>query len=497
VLSYLVLAPLAALVLLNLPTGELRRRYAYGLVLLLTAVQAAVLVFRPQLLSAHASSQLLGLKLGGAGLSLELSFTLLLSVAMVIFVTALVGRAMMEDEKQRFYFMNVLLVSLIGMNGAVLVSDLFSLYVFLEITAVASFLLIAFQRDRGGLEGAFKYIVMSAVATVLMLTAIAVFVLAAHSASFEALHKAVSAPGANPLVRIALGAFVCGLFIKGGLVPFHGWVPGAYSAAPAPVSVLLAGAATKISGIYGLIRLGLIGAYSSAPAPLAGPVTQPWAADLFAGSASFSEVMLLIGMVSIVVGAFAAMAQADLKRLLAWSSISQVGYIVLGLGCGTPLAIVGAAFHLFNHATFKSLLFVNSAAVEQQARTTDMERLGGLGGQMPFTATTSVVGLLSAAGVPPLSGFWSKLLIVLALWQADHRVYAVLAVLLSVATLGYLLMMQRKVFFGLPREELAGTREASPGLVLASVALAGVTVGTGVLFPLLYRTFLLQVRVAP
>jgi multicomponent Na+:H+ antiporter subunit D len=116
---------------------------------------------------------------------------------------------------------------------------------------------------------------------------------------------------------------------------------------------------------------------------------------------------------------------------------------------------------------------------------------------MPFTATTSVVGLLSAAGVPPLSGFWSKLLIVLALWQADHRVYAVLAVLLSVATLGYLLIMQRRVFFGLAREELAGAREASRGLVLASVALAGVTIGTGVLFPLLYRTFLLQVRVAP
>ena len=98
---------------------------------------------------------------------------LLLSVGMVIFVTALVGRAMMADEKQRFYFMNVLLVSLIGMNGAVLVSDLFSLYIFLEITAVASFLLIAFNRDRHGLEGAFKYIIMSAVATVLMLTAIA------------------------------------------------------------------------------------------------------------------------------------------------------------------------------------------------------------------------------------------------------------------------------------------------------------------------------------
>jgi multicomponent Na+:H+ antiporter subunit D len=491
VLAYLVLAPLAALIMLNLPVTARRNGLAEGLVLLLSAAQAALLVFQAGLLSAD-TGQVLGLNLTAD----ELSFVLLLSSAMVIFVTALLGGAMVADAKQRFYFMNALLVSLIGMNGAVLVSDLFSLYIFLEITAVASFLLIAFNRDRHGLEGAFKYIIMSAVATVLMVTGIALFLLAAHSASFGVIHKAVCAPGANPLVRIALGAFLCGLFIKGGLVPFHGWVPGAYSAAPAPVSVLLAGAATKISGIYGLIRLGLKGAYSAAP-PIALLAKPSWATDLFAGSASFSEVMMLIGMASIVVGAFAAIAQTDMKRLLAWSSISQVGYIVLGLGCGTPLAVVGAVFHLFNHATFKSLLFVNSAAVEQQLKTTDMERLGGLGGRMPVTATTSVVGLLSAAGVPPLSGFWSKLLIILALWQADHRVYAILAVLMSVVTLAYLLMMQRKVFFGKVREGLEGTREASPGLVLASAALAGVTVGAGVLFPLLYHTFLLQARVPP
>jgi len=208
---------------------------------------------------------------------------------------------------------------------------------------------------------------------------------------------------------------------------------------------------------------------------------------------SFSEAMLFIGMLSIIVGAIAAIVQTDMKRLLAWSSISQVGYIVLALGCGTPLALIGAVFHLFNHAIFKSLLFVNSAAVEQQRKTTDMEQLGGLGGRMPYTATTSVVGLLSAAGVPPLSGFWSKLLIVLALWQADHRIYAVLAVLLSVVTLGYLLIMQRKVFFGKVREGFEDAREASPGLVLASVILAAVTVGAGVLFPLLHNTFLLRV----
>jgi formate hydrogenlyase subunit 3/multisubunit Na+/H+ antiporter MnhD subunit len=235
------------------------------------------------------------------------------------------------------------------------------------------------------------------------------------------------------------------------------------------VSILLAGIVTKVSGVYGLIRL---------------------AVSVFPASPSLNEVFLLAGAVSIVVGALAALRQTDMKGLLAYSSISQVGYIVLGLGCGTKLGIAAAVLHLFNHSLFKSLLFVNAAAVEQRTGTTDMGRLGGLGSRMPYTSTTSVIGLLSTAGIPPFSGFWSKLLMVIALWQAQQFGYAVLAAMLSVVTLAYLLTMQRQVFFGKTAKHLLEVREAEIGVVLPAVVLAIVTIGVGLLFPWIFDTFL-------
>jgi multicomponent Na+:H+ antiporter subunit D len=130
-----------------------------------------------------------------------------------------------------------------------------------------------------------------------------------------------------------------------------------------------------------------------------------------------------------------------------------MGYIVLGFGCGTSLGIAGAVFHLFNHSVFKSLLFANAGAVESRTGTRDMDKMGGLASRMPWTGLTSVLATLSAAGVPPLAGFWSKLIIVMALWMSEYYAYATVAVLTSIITLAYLLFMQRRVFFGKIVEE--------------------------------------------
>ena len=196
-------------------------------------------------------------------------------------------------------------------------------------------------------------------------------------------------------------------------------------------------------------------------------------------------ILLVAGSASIVVGAIAAIGQSDLKRMLAYSSISQVGYIVLALGAGTELGIVAATFHLFNHAIFKSLLFVDSASVESRIGTTDMGKMGGIGAKMPWTGTTTGIAMLSAAGIPPFSGFWSKLLIVLALWKAGREGFAVLAVVASVLTLGYFMVMQHRAFFGKPSAQLDSVKEASAGYVVPAVVFALITVLTGVFFPLL------------
>jgi multicomponent Na+:H+ antiporter subunit D len=482
VLPLFILAPLAAVIVLNLPLGL--KKAALPLAAALAAAQVALAIFGPDSLWANAGALETFCKfhLQADGLSR----VLLLSIGIVVFAAAFAGHSMAGLPKPRFNFFNLLILAMIGMNGTVLLADLFSLYLFLEVTSVSSFILIASTRGLAGLEGAFKYLILSAVASVLMLSSVGLLLMLAGATDFGSVKAALANGSAGLLAKLAMGAFVCGLFIKGGLVPFHGWLPAAYSAAPAPVSVLLAGIATKASGIYVLVRL---------------------ATEVFTGNAAIGQALMLVGAVSIVVGALAAIGQTDMKRLLAYSSISQVGYIILGLGCAVTctasedvnvkaiaaLALAGAVFHLFNHAIFKSLLFVNSAALEQRLGTTEMAKLGGLGGRMPATGVSSLIATLSTAGIPPLSGFWSKLIIIIALWQGGFYTYAVVAVLFSVVTLAYLLVMQRKVFFGKVAEGLAGTTEAGWSLVLPEVVLSLIALGVGVGFPWLLKSFLLPI----
>ncbi len=478
-LPLLILIPLLGLLLVSLFVRNSLKQVAWSLAFIICVAQTALIILSPEWLTAHSRLD----DFCGFPLALpDLSRVILLSVGIVLAACLLIAQGMLPKERLPS-FASLILISLIGMNGMALVTDLFSLYVFLEITSVGSFVLIAFNRDKPALEGAFKYIILSAVATVLMLGGIALLVMVVGGTSFEAIYKALLLSN-NWLARIAVGGFVCGLLIKGGLVPFHGWVLGAYSAASAPVSVLLGGIATKVSGVYGLIRLSIY---------------------VFPYSAQLNQVFLVVGAVSIVVGAFAAIGQTDLKRMLAYSSISQVGYIILGLGAAPAsfagqvpgannilyLGAIGAIFHLFNHAIFKSLLFVTSSALEKQVGTTDMNKMGGLDSRMRITSATGLLAMLSTAGIPPLAGFWSKLLIIIALWQTQNYTYAIIAVALSVVTLGYMLVIQKKVFFGKLAPELKNVTEAGPMFLIPAVALAAVTLGVGLLCPFLVNTFLL------
>ena len=148
-----------------------------------------------------------------------------------------------------------------------------------------------------------------------------------------------------------------------------------------------------------------------------------------------------------VVGAVLALSQSNIKRMLAYSSISQVGYIVFALGIGTPLAILGAIFHIFNHATAKSLLFFNVGSIEYTTGTHDLDKLGGLNSKLPFTSGASLIGAMSISGIPPFAGFWSKLIIIIAAVQAGYIGLSAVAVLVSIVTLIYYLKLLNKAFF--------------------------------------------------
>jgi len=458
----LVLIPIAAVILLNVGFSALMKKLALGVGLLVCVVQIALVLFNGDI-NVAATLPFLNFEID------RLSLVMMLSGAIVTATALIVGFSTTPDKRRAFNFANVTLLCLAGMNGVVMVRDIFSLYVFLEVTAVSSFILIASEKEKDAFEGSFKYLVMSAVATVMMLSSIAILLMYSGDTSFAAVRDAVQ--GSNSLYVItATAVFVAGLFIKAGLIPFHGWLPDAYSSAPSGVSVLLAGIVTKTTGVYTTIRI---------------------VSEIFGFNETLKGVLLVVGIVSIFVGAFAALGQKDMKRMLAYSSISQVGYIILALGTGTELGIAGAIFHLFNHSIFKSQLFVNAAAVEKQTGTRDMDSLSGVSNVMPVTGWTSVVAFLSTAGIPPLSGFWSKLIIVVALWKAGLHGYAAAAILGSLITLAYFLTMQRKVFFG--KEKMAGVKEAGLGLILPAILLAIVTLGIGIFFPFFVNTIIVPV----
>ncbi|MCX6099782.1 MAG: proton-conducting transporter membrane subunit, partial [Candidatus Bipolaricaulota bacterium] len=350
----------------------------------------------------------------------HLSGLAMLCAGIVGMAALLVARRTLKDAGEKFFFANLVLVALVGINGIAMVRDLFSLYVFVEVTAIATFILITASRSERGFEGAWKYIILSVIASVLMLTSIGFFLLSAGDVTFDAVKTALGAPGS--LTWVALALFLCGLFVKGGLVPFHGWLADAYTAAPAPVSVFMAGIVTKASGIFALLRIVSSTMGSALPG---------------------REILLVVGALTIVVGAFLALGQSNMKRMLAYSSVSQMGYIVLALGGDLRLGILAAGLHFFNHAISKSQLFANAAAIEEQLGTLNMDEMGGIGARMPVTAGTTAVATLSIAGLPPLAGFWSKLLIVLALWNAKEYGFAVVAILASLVTLAYFLSLQR------------------------------------------------------
>ncbi|MGC8728170.1 MAG: complex I subunit 5 family protein, partial [Elusimicrobiales bacterium] len=350
-----------------------------------------------------------------------------------------------------------------AMCSLVMSRDFFTLYIFMEAISVCSFALITSSNSKNSIEASIKYFFLTFPASVLIIFGISILMLNYGSFDFDT----IKFTNINFLTVIALSMIIIGFLIKSGIAPFHFWTPDVYQGSYSPISAYLAGIVTKIGGIYAIIKISQI---------------------LYNSGATYkiSALLLFTGMLSVLIGAFGAMVQKDFKRMLAYSSISQMGYIILATATFSPLGIFAAVFHLVNHATFKTVLFLNSACVEKNTGTTNMEELKGLEKKMPYTSWTSVIALLSTAGVPPLSGFWSKVLIIIALWQNGNKYYAVIALIASILTLAYFMIMQKKVFFGKLPEKLTEVKEAKFQLLIPVITISIIIILSGIFFNRVY-----------
>jgi len=451
--------PLAAVVVLSLALKLLNEKVALWVAIIIAGwqtVMAAVDIGLCLKSGSDIHSTYLGL------LSIDnLSAVVLFAIGLMAFVSLIVAKSTVKESI--FNFANMMLLIMLGMNGLVMVRDLFSMYVFVEVISAASFILIGIKKGRNGLAGAFKYYMMSAIASLMILTSIALIFMSTGNTGFTSIANYITnANGKFPFeIIIAFILLTFGLAIKSGAVPFHTWVPNAYSSAPAPVSVLLAGIITKVSGVYVLMRVFR---------------------DVLLNNTAVGRLLLIMGIASILLGALAAIGHKDMKRMLAYSSISQIGYIIIGVATGSPLGFLGALLHFFNHSTFKSLLFVNFTAIEMKTGVRDMDKMGGLAEKMPVTSGSSIIAFLSTAGIPPFSGFWSKLLIILAVWQMSKSA-AVVALVASAITLWYFLVLQKKVYYGEPVSAISGGKESTGGILSVEILLSAINVAVGVAFP--------------
>ncbi len=400
----------------------------------------------------------------GARFALDsVSLLFLVVVNAVAFACMIYSTAYVAYLGGRGKFFALLLIMVLGLNAMLLTRDLFSLYVFLEVASIASYVLVAFGLGYDGIESAIKYLLLSAVATSMILLGIALIYLNTGTLEFDVLRGLLAAQAGQlpPIFLLCAALFIAGFGLKAALMPFHAWLPDAHPSAPAPISAMLSGVVIKVAGVYAMARIFFY---------ILPPIGQ------------VRNVFLILGTLSMIAGAVLAYFQRDFKRILAYSSISQIGYIMIGFGLGNLLGFVGALFHVFNHALFKSLLFLNSGSVQYRLHTRDIEEMGGLENRMPVTSITSVFGTLSIAGVPPFNGFWSKLFIIMGALAAGKYAIAVLAILVSIFTLGYFLIIQRKVFFGKLNGKWQDISEAPFAMSCAVILLAAACILSGVFF---------------
>jgi multicomponent Na+:H+ antiporter subunit D len=385
---------------------------------------------------------------------------MLVTVNTVAFAVAIYARDYMARYTAKEMFYTLLLLMVAGMNGVIVAGDLFNLFVFLEVAAFASYALVAFGTGRHELEAAFKYAVMGTIGSLIILLGIALLYAMTSTLNMADMSRTLAAQRDHNLILMVSTLFLTGFGLKAALVPFHAWLPDAHPSAPAPISAMLSGVLIKSLGIYSLTRIFF---------------------HIIGMTPQMSSILMFLGVLSMVVGAVLAIGQRDLKRLLAYSSISQIGYVVFAIGLATPLGILGGLFHLVNHSLFKALLFLNSGAVEYATGTRDLRMLGGLSKQMPVTATTNVIASLSIAGIPPFSGFWSKLLIIMAAVQAGQLGYAFIAVLVSVLTLAMVLKVMKEAFGGALNPRWQAVTETPRYMQVAMVSLSVLCILSGAL----------------
>jgi len=382
-------------------------------------------------------------------------------VAVLGFLVVLYAHDFMANKDRLGYFyMNFLLV-LGGMYGIVFSQDLVSLFFFWEVMTWSSFLLVIYCCKEAQPIG-LKYFVFSAIGAYSLLIAIVMLYSQIGNLELSSIIENFSSISSSNQIIISV-LFLVGFGVKSAVMPLHVWAPDSYSISPSPFTALFSGALSKM-GIYGI---GLV------------------LFKLASHSGYFSYVQIIlawIGGITALLGTFYAIFQTDAKKLLAYSSISQLGYIIIGLAVGTPLSIAAALFLVILHGAFKAMLFMAVGAVYLRTGTTDMDSVTGLIRKMPYSFVTVLFGIITVSGVPPLGGFAAKWMLYESLIQSKHYFLVIVVFAASTAAFLYLYRLIFSLFLGQEEKEWANVKEAPLLMLIPMLFLSAFVLIVGI-FP--------------
>jgi NADH-quinone oxidoreductase subunit L len=396
---------------------------------------------------------------GGFGLEFSLrlynfSAFIIASAAFFGFLTMLYSIVFMRGKQFLSQFYAYFLFILAFINGAVLADNLVLMLFFWEGSLAALFGLIAIG-GKAAFKTATKAFIILGVADLCMMFGIALTANIAGTLTISNINLPLGSLSSLAFILLMIGAIS-----KAGSMPFHSWIPDAATDAPVPFMALMPAALEKLLGIYFLTRISL---------------------DLFRLNphSSMSILMMTIGSITIILAVMMALIQKDYKRLLSYHAISQVGYMILGIGTAIPVGIIGGLFHMVNNALYKSCLFLTSGSVERQTGTTNLEELGGLRVKMPITFVCFAIAAVSISGVPPFNGFFSKELVYDGALERGWIFYFA-AVLGSFLTAASFLKLGHAAFLGKPRDRYNNVKEVPWTMLLPMILIAATCVIFGV-----------------
>jgi multicomponent Na+:H+ antiporter subunit D len=384
-------------------------------------------------------------------------FVLMSQLVLLMGVIYAVGSKDVCVDHSSFFALFLFLAA--GLTGAFLAGDIFNLFVFVELLAISSTVLTSISDDRQGTEAAYKYFYMSQLAAAFLLLAVGSLYVSCGTLNMAQLAAAIAADPGQGLFPLALAFLSAAFMIKSATFPFHFWQPDFHTAAPTPVSAMLSSVVVKL-GVYGFIRLTTL---------------------LFVGYAQSLRVILIgLGVAGILLGGLSAVGTHNVKRMLAYSTLAQLGFVLVGIGWGSPLSLTAAIVFAFNHSVAKAAMLMLAGAVASRAsvKSAAFAVVAGVGRPLPFAGVLFFVGAMGLAGIPPTNGFISKMMIFKSGIAGQHHWVLLIIAMAATLTLVYTMRAFMCIWWQAPAEGIAtkptGDRLVAPALLVAAVIALGI-----------------------